>query len=135
MLYMKYNMYNIGTLRYKVPIIVSFLLINTLISAGLPLSASAQSSINWLQICRNPAVDAMVTEPCSTLATPNGQLTSEGQRVLGCIGGGALAVATGNFELLGLAPAVGCGGSSSSSFASGSGNNDIIGNIIGGLFR
>ncbi len=78
----------------------------------------------------------MVTEPCSTLATPDGVLTSEGHRVLGCIGGGALAVATGNFELLGLAPAVGCGGgSSSSSFASGSGNNDVIGNLIGGLFR
>ena len=68
----------------------------------------------------------MITEPCYTLATPNGVLTSEGQRVLGCIGGGALAVAIGNFQLLTLAPAVGCGGSSNS-FASGSGNNDIVG--------
>ncbi len=76
----------------------------------------------------------MIIEPCSTLATPDGVLTSEGQRVLGCIGGGALAVATGNFELLTLEPSVGCGGSSSS-YASGNGNNDMIGNIIAGLFR
>ena len=100
----------------------------------MPVSSSAQQSINWLEICNNPAVDAMVTEPCSTLATPSGTLTSEGQRVLGCIGGGALAVATGNFQLLTLAPAVGCGGSSSS-YSGGSGNNDIVGNIIGGLLR
>ncbi len=100
------------------------------------LPTSAQSGNNWLEICKNPAVDALVTEPCSTLATPDEYLTSQGQRVLGCIGGGALAVATGNLELLSLAPVVGCGRSSSNSFASGSsGNSDIIGNIIGGLFR
>jgi len=116
------------------PIIVFFVLLITIISVNTPTSAFAQSGINWLEICNNPAVDAMVTEPCSTLATPNGVLTSEGQRVLGCIGGGALAVATGNFQLLALAPAVGCGGSSSS-ISGGSGNNDIVGNIIGGLFN
>jgi hypothetical protein len=118
----------------RLSIIVSFVLLGAIISASVPLLASAQSGVNWLQICKNPAVDAMITEPCSTLATPNGVLTSEGHKVLGCIGGGALAVATGNLELLTLAPAVGCGGNSSS-FASGSGNNDVIGNIIGGLFR
>jgi hypothetical protein len=54
--------------------------------------------------------------------------------VLGCIGGGTLAVATGNLELLALKDYVGCGGNSNS-FSSNGNNDDPIGNIINGLFR
>lgn len=65
------------------------------------------------------------------------QLTKEGERVLYCIGGGALAIATGHFELLSLGPSVGCGGIGSSSnyeqrYESNSNPlNDIISNFFG----
>jgi hypothetical protein len=62
----------------------------------------------------DPLVDYVITEPCSTLTTPDGySLTPEGQRVLSCLALGAL-VGILDPELLiqlrELGPAVGCGG-------------------------
>ena len=54
-------------------------------------SSSQQNRINWGEICMNPLVDYVITEPCSTLTTPDGYtLTAEGERVLRCLAGGAL---------------------------------------------
>ena len=61
------------------------------------------TTINWLEIRRNPMVDVMITGPCDTLTTPDGYtLTPQGQHVLECIDGGTLAVITDHTELLGL---------------------------------
>ena len=55
--------------------------------------SSTSGGINWLAICRIPAVDIFLSEPCETLTTPDGYtLTAEGERVVRCIGG--LAVGT-----------------------------------------
>ena len=48
-----------------------------------------QQGVNWLEICKNPLVDAFITEPCENLTSPDGYtLTPLGERVLGCISGG-----------------------------------------------
>ena len=78
-------------------------------------SRSTQTSrggIYWLSICNNPIVDAMIIEPCSTLVTPDGYgLTSEGERVLYCVVGGAalylIDPAAGEAARQ-LSPSVGC---------------------------
>ena len=71
-------------------IVVSFIVIS-----GFNFAYGADSSgrVNWLEICRNPLVDAVVVERCKTLTSPDGYtLTKEGQRVAACvIGGGLLA--------------------------------------------
>ncbi len=95
--------------------------------------AATQQGINWYEICTNKLVDAMISEPCDGLTTNGGyELSSEGQHVLGCIGGGTLAAITGNIELIGLKSVVGCGGSSSSSSSS-SDDGDGIGSILKGI--
>lgn len=72
-----------------------------------------RGGIYWWGVCTNPIVDALITEPCSTLVTPDGyELTSEGQRVLFCVvGGGVLYLvdpaAAETARQLG--PLVGCG--------------------------
>jgi hypothetical protein len=73
-----------------------------------------QNRINWLEICMNPLVDYVITEPCSTLTTSDGYtLTPEGERVLRCLAGGALVGLLAP-ELLTqirqLGPAVNCRG-------------------------
>lgn len=73
-----------------------------------------QNRINWGEICANPLVDYVITEPCSTLTSPDGYtLTAEGERVLRCLAGGALVGLLAP-ELLTqirqLGPAVNCGG-------------------------
>jgi hypothetical protein len=106
-----------------------------------PSNINTQNSprINWYEICMNPVVDKAISEPCSTLTTNGGYtLTPEGERVLACIGGGAVAILAGQSELLALKNQVGCGtnsqDSSSSSFPSSSGSgNDPIGDLIGSL--
>ena len=51
------------------------------------------NAINWLEICNNPVVDAIVTEPCEDLTSSDGyELTQEGQKVLVCFAGGTVAV-------------------------------------------
>ena len=56
-----------------------------------PYVPQQQARINWGDLCMNPLVDYVITEPCSTLTSPDGYtLTSEGQRVLMCLAGGAL---------------------------------------------
>jgi hypothetical protein len=75
-----------------------------------------QQGVNWLEICKNPLVDAFITEPCETLTSPDGYtLTPLGERVLGCISGGTLAVLIAQPELLALRNAVGCGPNSGDS--------------------
>ncbi len=49
---------------------------------GEPVS----SRINWLDVCKNPSVDAVITEPCPTLTSPDGYtLTPQGQSTFQCI--------------------------------------------------
>jgi hypothetical protein len=73
-------------------------------------TSSNNGGINWKQMCN--LADSIISEPCSTLVQSNNpyQLTREGDRVLHCIGGGALALVTGHPELLSLGQSVGCGG-------------------------
>src|SRR6476660_7051187 len=88
-----------------------------------PIYAQQQpgTGVNWLEICKNPLVDAFITEPCETLVSPDGYtLTPLGERVLGCITGGTLALLVSQPELLALRDAVGCGPNSSSSGSSSS---------------
>jgi hypothetical protein len=77
-------------------------------------SSSPQSRINWGQICMNPLVDYIITEPCYTLTTPDGYtLTSEGERVLRYLAAGVLIGVLDPqllVELRELGPAVNCGG-------------------------
>jgi hypothetical protein len=100
-------------------------------------STSSNKGINWKEICE--LADAIISEPCHELIMSNNpyQLTKEGERVLLCIGGGALSIITGHLELLSLGPAVGCGSSGSSSnyeqrrYESNSNPlNDIIKNLL-----
>lgn len=83
-------------------------------SSFYPPVSSQQNRINWLEICMNPLVDYVITEPCSTLATPDGYtLTPEGERVLRCLAGGALVGLLAPemlIEIKELGPAVNCGG-------------------------
>src|SRR6185503_13609269 len=66
-----------------------------------------QQGVNWLEICRNPIIDAMITEPCETLTSPDGYtLTPQGEHALACIGGGALTLLIGQPELLALRDSV-----------------------------
>ncbi len=98
------------------------------------------SSVNWYNLCTNPIVDILISEPCSTLTTNGGYtLTPEGERVLACIGGGALALAQP--EIMALKSLAPCGSNystgSSSSHTSVFSNNqqdDPISNILDGLF-
>ena len=71
---------------------------------------SSDDVINWMKVCQM-APDFLVSDPCNELVNDDNELTSKGQRVLTCIGGGTLATLLGMPELLSLAPAVGCGGS------------------------
>ena len=79
-----------------------------------PPTLSQQNRINWGEICMSPLVDYVITEPCTTLTSPDGYtLTAEGERVLRCLAGGALVGLLAP-ELLTqirqLGPAVNCGG-------------------------
>jgi hypothetical protein len=73
-----------------------------------------QNRINWLELCLNPLVDYVIIEDCYTLTTPDGYtLTSEGQRVLRCLAGGALVGILAPeilIQIRHLGPAVNCGG-------------------------
>jgi hypothetical protein len=73
-----------------------------------------QNRINWLEICMDPLVDYVITEPCSTLTTADGfTLTPEGQRVLSCLAVGALVGILDPallIQIRELGPAVGCAG-------------------------
>lgn len=70
------------------------------------------SGINWLAICRIPIVDSVISEPCETLTSPDGYaLTAEGERVLRCLGGGAVVFLLPSeiqAWIRSLGPAVGC---------------------------
>jgi hypothetical protein len=78
-----------------------------------------QNRINWLELCLNPLVDYVITEPCNTLTTPDGYtLTSEGQRVLRCLAGGVLVgliAPEALVQIRQLGQAVNCGGLEESS--------------------
>lgn len=111
-----------------------------LIPSGLISGVWAQSgNINWYKVCNNSIVGILISEPCSSLTTNGGfTLTPEGNRVLACIGGGALALA--QHELMALKSLTPCGSnySTESSFSHSNGysnnqRNDPIGNIINGL--
>lgn len=79
------------------------------------LAVPSSGGINWLGVCRNPIVDILIAEPCTTLTTPDGYiLTAEGNRVLRCIAGGTvLMILDPSGQTLAaaqaLGPAVGCG--------------------------
>src|SRR5688572_23286730 len=110
---------------------ISIMLIIGTINVIQVYGTSSNRGINWEDMCR--LADAVISEPCNDLVNSNNpyQLTKEGERVIACIGGGALALATGNFALLNLAPAVGCGGSSHSDLAS---NTNPLDNLLSNLF-
>lgn len=102
--------------------------------------SSGSSNVNWFKICKNPIVDRLITEPCHTLTTNGGYtLTPEGEKVLACLGGGAVALAIP--ELMTLKGVSGCGsgsstGSSSSysnSFSNDQNDNPIT-NVLNSLF-
>lgn len=84
-----------------------------------PSISSQQNRINWLGLCLNPLVDYVIIEDCYTLTTPDGYtLTSEGQRVLRCLAGGALVGILAPEILVQIrhfGPAVNCGGLGGSS--------------------
>ena len=73
-----------GTTQFYVP--------NQTLTPQQPFQPQPQQNrINWGEICMNPLVDYVITEPCSTLTSPDGYtLTAEGERVLRCLAGGAL---------------------------------------------
>ena len=103
-------------------------------------TTAQKQGINWYKLCTNPIVDILITEPCSTLTTNGGYtLTQEGNRVLSCLGGGALALTQP--ELMALKSLAPCGSNystgSSYSHTNNFANNqqdDPIGNILNGLF-
>jgi hypothetical protein len=74
---------------------------------------TSERRINWLEICRIPVVDALLSEPCETLTTPDGYtLTKEGERVVGCVvglfgGSAALMIADPSGSALGAAQQLG----------------------------
>ena len=102
--------------------------------------SSGSSNVNWFEICKNPIVDTLISEPCHTLTTNGGYtLTPEGERVLACLGGGAAALAIP--EIMALKSVSGCGSGSSSSSSnsfsntfSSNQNDDPITNILNSLF-
>lgn len=115
-------------------------ILGILIVCTFSLNVNAQrSSINWYELCTNPVVDILISEPCSTLTTNGGYtLTPEGERVLACLGGGALALAQP--ELMALKSLAPCGSnySTGSSFShsneySNNQRDDPLGNMINGL--
>jgi hypothetical protein len=108
---------------YLRPAVVAALfasIMTTLPQSLVVQEAEAQKTmgINWGEICRNPIVDAVIVEPCSTLTTNGGYtLTFEGERVVKCIAGGAaLLIYDPSGQTLAaaqaLGPAVGCGSTS-----------------------
>ena len=117
---------------------ISVILILGAFSVTQVYSTSSNRGINWEDMCR--LADVVISEPCNDLVDSNNpyQLTREGERVLNCIGGGALALATGHPELLSLGPSVGCGGGSSYDYKSqgSSGDSDNpIGDLLNNFFR
>ncbi len=88
---------------------------------------NSNNGINWMKLCEM-APDFLVSEPCNELVDDNNELTSEGERVLLCLGGGTLAIIMGHPELLMLRSQVGCGGSGSSS------GNGVI-NLLSSIFN
>lgn len=124
-------------------LIITLTLLGVVILNIIPTQVTAQSGpwVNWYEICKNPIVDSLITEPCQTLTTNGGYtLTPEGERVLGCLSGGAVALAIP--ELMSLKNVSGCGSQSQNSYSAPSaGNNlinnrqsDPIGDIINNLF-
>lgn len=105
---------------------ISIILILGAFSITQGYGTSSNRGIDWMKVCQM-APDVLVSEPCDELVTDYNELTSKGERVLACIGGGALAIITQQYQLLGLAPAVGCGGSGSSS---GSGLSNLLSNLL-----
>lgn len=126
----------------KLVAVGSLAIILSLTASLIPAYAQTTSSsrFNWLQFCRNPIVDAAVTEPCETLTTPDGyELTPAGRHVVGCFLGGALlylADPSGQalLQAQAIAPTVGCQpvGSSLGTPSSG-GSQNPLGNILNGL--
>jgi hypothetical protein len=45
-----------------------------------PPISSQQNRINWLELCTNPLVDHVISEPCYTLTTPDGYTFPESYR-------------------------------------------------------
>jgi hypothetical protein len=133
---------NLVTPKNSKLFIATVALVGLVIFNTLPTQVMAQSNprVNWYEICKNPIVDSLITEPCHTLTKNGGYtLTPEGERVLACLGGGAAALAFP--ELMTLKSVSGCGSGSSSSSSnsysstfSNSQNNDPISNILNGLF-
>ena len=108
-------------------------------SISIPIQPQ-QNRINWGAICRNPIVDSFISEPCGTLTSPDGfTLTPEGERVLRCIGGGAVVTLLAPEVLASirsLGPAVGCGaspGGQTSGSNPSAPDNNALGTILGGL--
>lgn len=131
----KYNINIILILTISFGIIILF---------NVPVTVFAQHSngprINWREICENPIVHILVSQPCSSLTSYDGYtLTKEGERVLLCIAGGAVSILIGKPQLIALKNQVGCGdnpSSSSQTFDRHSSTDDgALGNIISSLFK
>jgi hypothetical protein len=69
-------------------------ILSLIIASSQAYGQTTGPPFNWLQFCRSPAVDLVVSEPCETLTSPDGYtLTQEGQRVMGCFLGAGLLLA------------------------------------------
>ncbi len=80
--------------------------------------SGGNSLINWYEWCTNPIVDILLSEACSTLMKDGGYTLTKGrERVLDCIGGGALALV--QLELMALKSLAPCG----SNYSTGSSNS------------
>ncbi len=119
-------------------------LLMTLSYTLIEAQSSGSSNVNWYKLCKNPIVDSLITEPCHTLTTNGGYtLTPEGERVLACLGGGAVALAAPELAppLAALKDVSNCGSGSSTSSSnfysnsfSNNQNDDPITNVLNSLF-
>ena len=75
---------------YITNVSLSVLFLATTLGSFTFIQAYSQGGgINWGDICRNPFVDKLITESCSSLTTNDGyQLTAEGKHVFACLAGG-----------------------------------------------
>ena len=71
--------------------------------------AQLNVGINWLEICNMSVIDALVSQPCASLTSPDGYtLNSVGINVLGCLSAPALSLVVGAEIFNQLSDLAGC---------------------------
>lgn len=134
---LKYNRNPIHFCNLDKSILACIALVLSLSVGIIPAYAQLPNSrINWLEVCKSPMVDAVVSEPCETLTSPDGfTLTAKGQRVIGCFIGAAVLLAydrTGT--TLAAAQSIGKSAGVCEGMGSPSGSNPLTG-VLGGLTK